>query len=316
MRTDRPTRNTPLRMSAVLTLGLALAALAQDTRPATDFPYTLPFQVGDIEFAPGDSIVVERVTGTSATVLTGQVYCVEGTYTLGSRDEAMLSISATTVQNVSTPVEPGQTIHVQKGSGTFRLVKTMWVEGYLHASFNDWPQGSAFGGVYFGQDPYVLRHKGWSWLEPAKESHDASSAGAAAETPVSNAGPNRVLFEYLGNPVEPPAALDPAYTREGLINAIHEAAQKAGITVKRVEVEDSEFPFLVGTICKEGDFEKLTAQLRTLPGYAYNGCTSSSTHAAFNIVPYQAYPPGTSTRIYHRYGLRCSAFLDRLQALR
>jgi hypothetical protein len=298
----------------IMTLGSARGDLAQNGAAAATFPYVLPFQVGDIEFAPGDSIVIERVTGTSATLRTGEVYCVEGTYTLVSRDEALLSISATTVKAISTPVEPTQTMHVRKGSGSFRLSKTMWAEGYLHASFGPWPNGGAFCGVYFGPDPWVLRHKGWSWLAQHTQSAEATSAAAATDAPVSVTGPNQVLFEYLGDPVPAPADMDPAYSREGLVNAIETAARNAGITVKRIEIEDSEYPFLVGTVCKEGEFQKLTDQLRKLPGYSYNGCISSSTHAAFNIVPYRAYPPQLSQRIGHRTGLRSQVFMDKIRA--
>jgi hypothetical protein len=302
-------------LPSVLTLGLSLGASAQNGVAAADLPNVIPFQVGDIEFAPGDSIIIERVTGTSATIRTGEVYCVEGTYTLASRDEALLSLSITTVKNISTPVEASQTMHVLKGSGSFRLYQTLWAEGYLHASFNIWPHGSAFGGVYFGQDPWVLRHKNWSWLHPQTRSPEAASAVAPADGPVSVTGPNQVLLEYLGDPVPPPAEMDPAYSKEGLINAIQTAAGNAGITVKRIEIEDSEYPFLVGTICKEGDFQKLTEQLRKLPEYSYNGCISSSTRAAFNIVPYRAYPRQASERINHRTSLRSQVFMDKLEAL-
>ena len=300
---------------ALLSLGLAFTASAQTGGTITDFRDVVPVQIGDIEFSPGDSIIIERVSSDSATIRTGGVYCVEGSYTLASRDEALLSISATTVKNVSTPIEPTQTMHVQKGSGTFRLVKTMWEEGYLHASFSPWPNGSSFGGVYFGQNPWVLRHKNWSWLDQQTRPSGAATPATVAGAPVSVTGPNQVLLEYLGDPVEPPADMDAAYSKEGLIRAVQEAAQNAGVTLKRVEIEDSEYPFLVGTICKEGDFAKLTAQLRKLPDYSYNGCISSSTHAAFNIVPYRVFPRQFSERITHRSGLRSQVFMDKLAAL-
>src|SRR5664279_4100042 len=69
-------------------------------------------------------------------------------------------------------------------------------------------------------------------------------------------GPNKVLYEYLGDPVAPPADMDAAYTKEGLIKAVQTAAGNAGITLKRIEIDDSEYPFLVGVICKEGDYSK------------------------------------------------------------
>ena len=298
---------------AALTLALALPALAQNTGLARDLSHTVPFELGDAELAPGDNITIQRVTGTSAIIRTGETYCVEGTYTLASKDAANLALYATTKSRVATPTDPSQILRVEKGKGTFRLVKVMRVEGYLHVSFYPVPSGSAFGGVYFGQDNWVLHHKGWSYLDQHGHSPGYTTSGSGSSAPVSITGPNRALLEYLGDPVEPPANLDPAYTREGLINAIHEAAQKAAITVKRVEIDDSEFPFLVGTVCKEGDFDKLTAQLRNMPPYAYHGSVSSSTHATFNIVPYQAYPRDAAERISHRSGLRCQVFIEKLE---
>ena len=123
------------------------------------------------------------------------------------------------------------------------------------------------------------------------------------------------MFEFLGEPVEPPADMDAAYSKDGLIQAIQTAARKAGISVKRVEIEDSEFPFLVGLICKEGDFSKLTEQLRKMAPYEYNGCTSTPTHSAFNMVPYRVFPSQVSERITHRTGLRNQMFLDKLGSL-
>ncbi len=56
----------------------------------------VPFELGTAEFSPGDSITIQRVTGTSPTIRTGETYCVEGTYTLASRDKADLALFATT----------------------------------------------------------------------------------------------------------------------------------------------------------------------------------------------------------------------------
>ena len=186
--------------AAGLALALPLTASAQPEVNASNFPNVVPFQVGDIEFAPGDNITIERVTGTSATIRTGETYCVEGTYTLASRAAANLALYTTTKSSVATPTDPSQIMRVQKGQGTFRLVKVMREEGYLHVSFYPVPSGSAFGGVYFGQDNGVLRHKGWSYLDQQAHSADYTTSGAAPSTSVSVTGPNRALLEYLGRP--------------------------------------------------------------------------------------------------------------------
>jgi hypothetical protein len=294
---------------------LAITALAQSNEAAQDFPYQIPFELGEAEFSPGDSITIQRVTGPSATIRTGEAYCVEGTYTLASRDKALLSLSATTVRKVSTRVEPSQIMRIEKGGGTFRLVKTMSEEGYLHVSFSSLPHGSAFGGVYFGQDKWVLRHKGWSYRDQPTRSPDSATTGAAMGAPVSLAGANRALFDYLGGPVEVPAEMDAAYSKEGLINAVQTAARNAGISLTRVEVDNSEFPFLVGVICKEGDYEKLKEQFRKMPAYEYSGSVGSHTCSALNLVPYRAFPPEVSTRISRRLTVRMQVFQEKLLTL-
>ena len=61
---------------------------------------------------------------------------------------------------------------------------------------------------------------------------------------------------YLGNPVEPPADLDTAYTKDGLSRALEQAARNAGVDLQIITIDDTEFPFLLGVKCEEGDFEK------------------------------------------------------------
>jgi hypothetical protein len=188
-------------------------------------------------------------------------------------------------------------------------------EGYLHVSFYPVPGGNCFGGVYFGQDKWVLRHKGWSYLDTHAHSSDHTTAGSSTGAPASLTGPNQTLLEYLGDPVEPPADMDPAYSKDGLIKAIQTAAQKAGITVKRVEIDDSEFPFLVGVICMEGDYPNLSDQLRKMDGYEYAGSVGGRTHTAMNVVPYRVFPPALGERIGHRTGLRMQVLQNKLTRL-
>ncbi len=299
-------------LPALLLFSLAPAGPAQTNENATDFPASVKFELGEAEFFPSDSITVESVRGTSSTIRTGETYCVEGTYTLASREAATLALFATTVKAVSVPTDPSQTMRIKKGTGRFRLVKVMREEGYLHVSFYPVPSGSAFGGVYFGQGKWVLHHKGWSYLDQHSRSPDYIGTSGVGAEGISLAPQNRVLLRYLGEPVEPPADMDEAYTKEGLIKAIHTAAENAGVKVERVEVEDSEYPFLVGMVCKEGDTVKVTDQLRKMPDYSYNGSHSTPTHSVFNIVPYRVYPSGAGERIGHRTGLRCQIFLDKL----
>ncbi len=143
------------------------------------------------------------------------------------------------------------------------------------------------------------------------ERQSSQSAGDRSDTtaPVADA-----LIAYLGSPVQAPANMEPAYTREGLLGAIQLAARNAGIALKKVQVDDSEFPFLLGVECEEGDFEKLKEQIKKMDGYAYNGSVGSHSLNAFSIVPGPAFPPGTGQIIRRRTMLREQAFFDKLQA--
>ena len=292
--------------TAILTISMscAIAAKAAIVGNAEDLSHTVRYELGAAKFAPGDNITIQQVRGTSDTIATGGTYSVEGTYTLGSRDEANLAFYTTTISDSGpTAIDPRQHVRVKKGTGSFHLVKTLSADGYLHVSFYPVPSGSDFGGVYFGQGNRVLKR--FTHLD---------HPGNDRSPPVSLSGPNQVLLEYLGNPVEPSANLDARYTKEGLINAIHLAARNAGITLKKVAIDDSEYPFLVGVIYGGPDFPKLKDQIKKLDGYAYNGGTGSDTCNAFNIVPYEAYPPEASQRIYHRLMLRQQVFYDQLSA--
>ena len=125
---------------------------------------------------------------------------------------------------------------------------------------------------------------------------------------------NQLMLNYLGNPVPAPAGLDAAFTKEGLIQATQLAAQKAGISLKNIQIDDSEFPFVVGVVCENGGYGKLLDQLKKMDGYAYGGSASSDTCAAFSITPTAAYPLGTSDQIYRRLMLRESMLKNQIDA--
>jgi len=171
-------------------------------------------------------------------------------------------------------------------------------DGYLHLSFYPVPSGSDFGGIYFGQGNWVLRKKGWSH----------------ANKPPSSSGRNQVIFEYLGDPVEPPSNMDAAYSRLGLHNAIQIAAGNAGTSLQKLVIDDSEFPFLIGVVSEPGDFDKLAGQLKKMNGYEYGGSVGSPTLHSFNIVPYHSFPPEASQRISRRLTLRQQILFDKISA--
>lgn len=126
-------------------------------------------------------------------------------------------------------------------------------------------------------------------------------------------GPNRVLFDYLGDPVPPPANMHEAYTKQGLTSAVQDAAQAANITLPKVEVDDSEFPFLVGMVCaNRSDMEKWKEQIRRMTTYNYSGGVGGDTRMVMNLVPSSAFPRAAIERIQHRLTLRQAVFYDRM----
>jgi hypothetical protein len=135
--------------------------------------------------------------------------------------------------------------------------------------------------------------------------------GGNADMPAPTAD---TLATYIGAAVQTPANLDAAYTREGLSSAIQLAAQKAGVSLKKLVIEDSEFPFLTGVTSDPGDWEKLKAQLKGLDGYEFNGSVGDDTSHTFSIVPAKAYPPEDGQRIPRRLTLRLQLFHNRLIA--
>jgi len=141
-------------------------------------------------------------------------------------------------------------------------------------------------------------------------SGDAQSASSAPE-PVSLTGPNQALINYLGNPVAPPSDMDPACTKEGLQQGMKTAAENAGIALVRVEIDDSEFPFLIGVIfANPGDKPKLKEQIQKMPPYAISGGVGDEITYAMNIVRH--FPPDVSQRIGRRMILREAILYEKL----
>jgi hypothetical protein len=137
----------------------------------------------------------------------------------------------------------------------------------------------------------------------------------------ASTGPNKAMYDYLGDPVAPPANMDAAYTKEGLTHAMQDAAKAAGITLVELQIDDSEFPFLVGVICaNEQDMEKLKEEIRKMPAYNYTGSVgggrSASYAMAMNIVHYKAYPADAGQRIEHRLSLRREILFEKLREKR
>jgi RNA polymerase sigma factor (sigma-70 family) len=133
--------------------------------------------------------------------------------------------------------------------------------------------------------------------------------------PLESAATTEALASYLGEAVPPPVDIDIAYTREGLLNSIQQAAQLAGVLLKKLEIDTSEFPFLAGVVCdSNADFEKLKAQFKNMPNYEWGASVSSRGECAFNITPLRSFSSEERQRIVRRTLLRAGLFKDQLAA--
>jgi FecR protein len=172
---EAPTRNRGARAAAVNLLaaeGERLAALehenaelrtrlARRAEPdpaiappaATPARVAVPFELGNVGFAPGDAITITSVTGDRSTLEVGGVYHVEGTWHLESQPSATLALFVT-----NGKAEGPASLHVEKGEGTFSIdVTRLTRAGYPHVSFYPTSGGASFGGAYFGTGDSVYR---------------------------------------------------------------------------------------------------------------------------------------------------------------
>src|SRR6185436_16869589 len=70
------------------------SARAGEEAVESEFPHLIQFELGDAEFAPGDSIVITSVRGNRRHLEEGGRYLVEGSYTL-TADGADLALHTT-----------------------------------------------------------------------------------------------------------------------------------------------------------------------------------------------------------------------------
>ena len=141
-------------------------------------------------------------------------------------------------------------------------------------------------------------------------SQQVQSSGTSPAPANSSGDP---LVEFLGAPLQPPPNLSQAYTKQGLLNALQQAAQQAGVPLNKVEVDDSEFPYLLGVVTEKGGMEKIKEQLRKMDGYSYGGSVGGDSSATFTITPLSVFSSGVNQRTTARYMLRMQVLNERLQ---
>ena len=120
--------------------------------PTLDLPHAVSFTgVQDVfgRNAIGDAIVITAVHGTAPTIAIGNTYRIDGAYTLASHDAATLSADVTAHADAPhRPRIPGQSVRIQKGSGTFTVYLKVHDPGCPHVTF--YADGGSFAGEYFG----------------------------------------------------------------------------------------------------------------------------------------------------------------------
>lgn len=135
----------------LLSLGLASALPGA----AADLP-SIGFTTSRAAFENGDSIAVQEVRASSANLTPGVTFLVRGTYTLSSRDSAILSISLTTTEPVGVPSQSTARRQISRGTGTFEMEYTIQFAGTVYLALTPATGGgNSFGRIYVGgiEDP-------------------------------------------------------------------------------------------------------------------------------------------------------------------
>lgn len=295
-----PLRMIVLSVASALCFQSGLRPACADEAAAKDgFPYVIQPELGASEFAPGDEIIITSLRGDREHLETGGQYLVEGRYTLASAESADLAwFSTSRGPSGPTPVTKDEQIRITKGSGNFRLKKTLLNEGWLHVSF--YVDGHSHGGTYFGEkgvESTLLRKKSWSDFSNDRPAKNATRKTVATEDGGSaSAEANAAIMAYLGNPVPAPANLDAKYSPTNLTAAFTALSRRASWRVEKLAVDDSEFPFLVyGMLAGKHDFREIEKGLREMSGYNYGGSVvgttgDGSTYFSLNMIPYDQYP--------------------------
>jgi RNA polymerase sigma factor (sigma-70 family) len=152
-----------------------------------------------------------------------------------------------------------------------------------------------------------------SQLKDASASTAKTAVAMRGSSQSTNDFRNLAILDFLGNPVPPPANLDAAYTKEGLMNAIQTAAQMANVSVERVEIDDSEFPYLVAvTVDNKADREALESKIKGMNQYVYSGGISSDTTTVFNMTPGNQFPVGTGSVVGSRLMVRQMMIMNKI----
>jgi hypothetical protein len=136
------------------------AGIAAARSIAVQYGSVIPVAVtGRTPFSSGNGVVIESVTGDRPHIQAGGSYLVEGTYTLGSDESAILLLTASMAERMSVPVFPEQRLNISRGTGHFSLsIQVPNVDSFksLHISLYPVNSGGTTGrdpqgGLYFSE---------------------------------------------------------------------------------------------------------------------------------------------------------------------
>jgi hypothetical protein len=314
-----------LRQRRTLFIGISIAAagvgvhLATSTAKAAD-SFAIQPEVGATEFAPGDRISITSLHGNEEHLAHGGHYAIDGTYTLSSADNAELAwFSTSRGPGNPTPIRDSEHVEVSRGAGNFHLEKSLNDDGWFHLTF--YVDGHPHGGIYFGEKGFgdtVLRRKNWTDF-PSPQSDGGTSAnsdiGGSTRSQPDDRG-NRAIMAFLGDPVPAPVTLDPRYTPSNLKAAFNTLSSKLGLTVSRLGVDDSEFPYvLFGLVAGRCDYHALADGLRQMEGYDYGGSVTGGgpgggTNFAIDIIPEGQLPKDRAGDCRRRLMIRLQMLAD------
>jgi hypothetical protein len=139
-----------LLLSACAARGGATPLTGPSVPSDEDLLFDLRFEAGNAGFAAGDGIRITRVLGDRPRIEKDGWYHVQGTWKLGSLDEATLALRCADGKVVGDTER-----YLRRGSGTFAVTFRLVEYGFLHVSL--YTDGRSVGGAYFGQGEGVYR---------------------------------------------------------------------------------------------------------------------------------------------------------------
>ena len=130
---------------------------------------------------------------------------------------------------------------------------------------------------------------------------------------------NEALIRYLGEPVAAPSGLSAKYNRDGIETAFRELCGRFGAEIEKLDVDASEFPFIVIGRLKGGRefIAKIDSHLKATPGYAYGGSvvgmSNGVTFFSVSVTPASEYPREHAEIIRRRLLVRLGMLADQMK---